>query len=264
MKSLIPLFLAATLPAQIPIVKVMNQSSQPYEGVKRVYLNRKPPYDSGWLMDTFTPGGYLGSFRVPVAVYSVGNITPDNKIAVDVYLKLNAGEVRDLNFWTMQPVNVPIPQLPPDLGTYFNGLPVCNGVYLMPMQIVTGYNVINGQAHNGAGYTALVGANINAALTVTMELTWYPFNEGWLQALVKVRSVANYVAPANGINIGWNGASVIPYGGTTGLLIPPGRRFTIGEEVEVPVTVVWWNRVPPNKSQYAISDINYLVLTRTQ
>lgn len=264
MKTLIPLLLAATLPAQIPLIRVMNQSSQPYEGVKRVYLNRKPPHDGGWLMDSFSPGGYLGSFRVPVAVYSVANITYDNKIAVDIYVKLNAGEVRDLNLWTMDPVSVPVPQLPPDLGTYFQGLPICNGVYLMPMQIVTGYNVINGQSHNGAGYTAIVGANINAALTTTMELTWYPFNEGWLQATVKIRANLSYVVPQGGITIGWPGATVMPLGGVTGLLIPEGRRITRGEEIEIPVTIVWWNRVPANKSQYAISDINYLVLTRTQ
>jgi hypothetical protein len=262
--KLIPLFLAATLPAQIPTVLVMNQSSQPYEGVKRVYLHRKPPHDGGWLLDRFTPGGYLGSFYVPIAVYSVANITPDNKIAVDVYLKLNAGEVRQLNFWTMDPVNVPVPQLPPDLGSYFQGLPVCNGAYLMPLEIVTGYNVINGQSHNGAGYTARVGANINSALTATMDITWYPFNEGWLQALVKIRSNANYVVPPGGVTMSWPGALVMPYQGSTGVLIPEGRRLTIGEEVEIPVTIVWWQRIPANKTQYALTDINYLVLTRVQ
>lgn len=264
MKSLIPLFLAAALPAQTPIVRVMNNSSHPYEGVKRVYLNTRPPHDGGWLMDTFSPGGYLGSFTVPVAVYSVGNLTFDGKYAIDIYLKLNAGEVKDLNLWTMAPVTVPVPQLPVDLASYFQGLPVCNRAYLMPMKIVTGYNVVNEQVHNGAGYTALLGANVNAAFSVLMELTWYPFHEGWLQSTVKIRFHMDYVTPPEGINMGWKGALVMPYGGVNGRLIPGGSRFIPGDEVEVPVTVVWWNRVPQNKTQYAINDINYLVLTAIQ
>lgn len=264
MMKIFNLLFCGSLLAQSPDVLLTNNSSLPYEGIVRVYMDTRPPHDGGWRLSTFGPGGMTGMFVVPTTIYNVGHINPEGKWSVDLWVKLSANEQRLVDLDTMGPVIMPVPVLPQDLLAQFGGVPTINNVMMMPMDIMIGANNGPDQKHTGAGFTVILGANVNQQITATMEITWYPYNYGWMRGFVNIRSSQDYTVPKGGLTMKWKGASVFPLNRPPEVLLPANYQLTGGQEVQIPVTITWFDRIPNYRANAAWIDVNHLVTAVVQ
>jgi hypothetical protein len=253
--------LAFTTVASAQSITLINNSPTPYEGYKRIYLNTPPPYLSGWKVESFGSISMTGMYNLPVLTYSIANLS-QNGWAVDLFVRLNASELRVVDLSTLDVVVQPVPVLPADLGNYFTGLPSCNGTTLWPMELVLGYFNLPTQIHDGAGHTSVLAANINSNLAARLTMTWYANQPGWCQAEMRVRAYNDYMTPNTGINLSWTGASIMRYNGPMGEIVPPNTKLVRGQERKVPLTIVWWNNIPNWQSNSAMADVNYQVIAR--
>jgi hypothetical protein len=253
------LLFCGSLLAQSPNVLVTNNSSLPYDGIVRVLLPTRPIYDGGWNFTLAGPGGMTGMFPVVNTIYSVGHQTIDGKWSVDLHVKLSAWEQRLVDLDSMDRVISPVPVLPNNLLAAFGGLPVINNITIPPVNVITGANNITNQKHTGLGFTALLAENINSNLAATVEITWYPYNYGWMRGLVTLKSTQDYLVPKGGITMRWKGASVFPLNRPPEILLPVNYQLTGGVEVQIPITVAWLDRVPNNRADSAWIDVNHLV-----
>ena len=264
MKIFNSLLFCGSLLAQSPDVLLTNNSSLPYEGIVRVYMDTRPPFDGGWHMSMFGPGGMTGMFTVPTTIYSVGHVNPQGKWSVDLWVKLSANEQRLVDLDTMGRVVMPVPILPEDLLSYFGGVPTINSVMMLPMDIMIGANNTPEQKHTGAGFTVILGANVNQNVMATMEITWYPYNYGWMRGFVTLRSTKDYTVPKGGITMKWKGASVFPLNRPPEVLLPANYQLIGGQEVQIPVTIAWFDRIPNYRADSAWIDVNHLVTAVVQ
>ena len=264
MLKIFNLLFCGSLLAQSPDVLLTNNSSLPYEGIVRVFMETRPPFDGGLQLSTFGPGGMTGMFMVPTTIYSVGHINDKGLWSVDMYVKLSANEQRVVNLNTMSPVSIPVPVLPDNLGTYFGGLPTINDVYMMPSNIMIGANNTPAQLHSGAGFTALLAANVTDNIAATCEVTWYPYNYGWMRGVVTLQILRDHVTPATGLRIRWKPGTILPLNRQPEMLLPPNLYVSGGQEIKIPVTIVWWNSIPNNRANSAWIDANHLVTAEVQ
>jgi hypothetical protein len=256
--------LSASVMAQSPDVVLTNNSSFPYEGMVRVHMPTRPIHDGGWHLTMFGPGGMTGMFLAPTTIYSVGHVTTNGIWSIDMYVKLSANEQRTVDLDTMDPVHIPVPTLPDDLVNQFGGLPHIDNVMLMPVGLVRGMNNHPLQFHTGAGFTAIMSARVSPVLDASMEMTYYPYNPGWVKANVKLKALKDYTTPVGGLKIKWFPTVIFPLNRPMGLLLPQNYTITRGQELDIPVTVVWWDRIPNSRANHVMVDINHLVTAVVQ
>jgi hypothetical protein len=52
------------------------------------------------------------------------------------------------------------------------------------------------------------------------------------------------------------------HNGPMGQIIPPNVKLARGQEVKIPLTIVWWGNIPNWQSNSAMADVNYQVIAQ--
>lgn len=254
MIKLLLTLLALSVPLCAQIVTVVNHSNTRYEGWIRTSVAQRPPHLTGWLLNQ------NNEFQLS---YAVGHLDDEGLWAVDLRVAMMPNERRTVDLATLRPVSRVVPQLPQDISNYFQGMPHVNGVQLIPTRVVFGRGNVHPQWHDGAGFTSHISAFINDDLMVKFIVTWYPDQPGWCRGRVVVSPIRSHRIAANGLNMSWGNAFIIPYNGAIGQLLPPSHQLIAGVDLEVFVTVAWWDRVPASSIESFIADAQYQVIVKS-
>lgn len=229
MRSL-AMLLAAALPAQV--VRLANHHPYPHAGWIRATIDVPTPALCGVLR---------GTDGMTEAIYRRGRQIGEAKWAVDVSVRLEGGQQRQLDLSTFQSFVMPAPQMPTDVIGYFGGaLPTANGTPLMPVSF----------AADGAGFLVHLGGRIGGtkALVADVWVLWYP-QQAWChgEAMVTCSNpmTSDLVEQIpNGVTLAFGDAQVLALGAPAGQIVAPGM-LADGQARVVPFTLRWLRHLPP-------------------
>lgn len=203
-------------------VAVQNHSSIfPFRGWHRATIGSKPPVVSG----RWTSGER----------FVVGRSIAPSVWAVDVWLDLDPGQSKVLNFADAVPAPFALAPLPADLLGHFGG-PVMLGD--VPMQIREVWT-------DAASWRVKLHARTGPLFAVDLWIWWYPDQPGWAvgEVLVAASNVGvpdmSQTVDAN-LRIRFGDAIVyVPALGFDGQLAPVGQVFADGQAAAKPIGFGW-------------------------
>ena len=216
MKTLIPLFLAATLPAQL--ILVTNNGPHTFKGLVRAEVDFDPPSRSGFtllncgLCTTVNPTSYI-----------VGD-GEDGRYPIDIDCLVLPYSTTYIDMAAFTSCTRPMPWMRDDPTTLWGGMPLLNGD---PFQ----WQFIKPDAE---GYRIRCTAYVDVTFAVVLDFIYRPTQMSYQYGDAKIINLGPSVitSPPTGLNLVWG--SGWPY-----VLAYPNTVFNHGEPVVVPFTMVW-------------------------
>ncbi len=228
-RSLLALLLLGCL-ANAQIVQVANRSAVAFEGWKRTVVDVRPP----------AAAGARGDLR-----YVLGRRTGLDTWAVDLHLKLAAGEQQTLDLSTFPATPVAPVLAPADPAHYFGGACRVGGVAL----------AIAAVAIDGAAVSGHLQGRIAPMLHVDVWTMWYPDQPGMMTGEAVV-TCSNGSIPDLGatidkpLHLAFGDAVVDVAGAGRGApLVPAGTAFSDGQARAVPFVLGWPRHLADPRAQ---------------